>query len=145
MLPEGQAIAFHHSTAQLLFIAPQGRRDLQTTVAFLTTRVKEPTKDNWGKLKRALKYNKETMNLVLIIEPKSFKHLKWLIDGAHAMHPGCKGHTGIMLTLGDTKGAVLSYSQEQKLNNRISSKTKVISVDDGVPHALWTRLFLELQ
>ena len=38
-LPEEQARAFHHTMAQLLFLSCI-RRDIQTTVAFLTTRVK---------------------------------------------------------------------------------------------------------
>ena len=54
-LPEEQAHAFHHSTAQLLFLS-RVRRDIQTPVAFLTTRVKRPDDDDWGKLKRVLKY-----------------------------------------------------------------------------------------
>ena len=38
-LPEEQARAFHYTTAQLLFLS-RVRRDIQTTVAFLTTRLK---------------------------------------------------------------------------------------------------------
>ena len=41
-LPEENAIAFHHTTAQLLFLSSQARRDIQTAVSFLTTRVKKP-------------------------------------------------------------------------------------------------------
>jgi len=52
-LDRKDADAFHHSTAQMLFISSRARRDLQPTVAFLTTRVKGPDKDDWGKLKRA--------------------------------------------------------------------------------------------
>jgi hypothetical protein len=38
-LPESLAIAYHHATAQLLFLS-QVCHDIQTAVAFLTTRVK---------------------------------------------------------------------------------------------------------
>ena len=41
-LPEEKAITFHHNTAQLLFLSSQARRDIQTAVSFLTTRVKKP-------------------------------------------------------------------------------------------------------
>ena len=51
-LLEEKDIAFHHTTAQLLFLSPQLRRDIQTAVSFLTTRVNKPDEDNWGKLKR---------------------------------------------------------------------------------------------
>ncbi len=49
-LPKEQANTFHHTTVQLLFLS-RICRDIQTTVAFLTTRVKCPDNDNWGKLK----------------------------------------------------------------------------------------------
>ena len=39
--PKEQARAFHHTTAQLLFLS-RIRCDIQTMVAFLTTRVKRP-------------------------------------------------------------------------------------------------------
>jgi hypothetical protein len=48
--------AFHHTVYQLLFAANRVRRDIQMVVSFLTTRVKEPDKDDWGKLKGILKY-----------------------------------------------------------------------------------------
>ncbi len=50
-LMKEQALAFHCTVAQLLFMAMQARKDIQTAVAFLTTRVKNPDKDDWGKLK----------------------------------------------------------------------------------------------
>jgi hypothetical protein len=47
LLEEERAVAFHHTTAQLLFMATRARRDIQTAVAFLTTRVKSPDEDDW--------------------------------------------------------------------------------------------------
>ena len=43
-LYEEQAVVFHHTTAQLLFLYGRARRDNQTYVALLTTRVKILTK-----------------------------------------------------------------------------------------------------
>ena len=54
-LPETQAIAFHHTTAQLLFLSSRCRQDCQTAVTFLTTRVRAPDEYYWGKLRRVLK------------------------------------------------------------------------------------------
>ena len=36
-LEEERALAFHHTVAQLLVMSIQARRDIQMTVAFLTT------------------------------------------------------------------------------------------------------------
>jgi hypothetical protein len=49
---EERELAFHHTIAQLLFMSMRARQDIQTAVAFLTTRVKNPDKDDWGKLKQ---------------------------------------------------------------------------------------------
>jgi hypothetical protein len=43
---------FHHTVAQLLFVSTRVRRDIQTAVEFLTTRVKKPDEDDWGELRR---------------------------------------------------------------------------------------------
>ena len=45
-LNEEQALAFHHTVAQLLFMVTRVRRDIKMAVAFLTTRVKSPDKDD---------------------------------------------------------------------------------------------------
>ncbi len=54
-LKEESALIFHHTVAQLLFMSTRARRNIQMAVAFLTTRVKSPDKDDWGKLKCVLK------------------------------------------------------------------------------------------
>jgi hypothetical protein len=59
ILPQSQAIAYHHTTAQLLFLS-WVCCNIQTAVAFLTTRVKVPDEDDWDKLKHVLKYLNDT-------------------------------------------------------------------------------------
>jgi hypothetical protein len=98
-LPEEQARAYHHTTAQLLFLS-QVRRDIQTTVAFLTTRVKQPDNDDWGKLKRVLKYILSTRYLCLTLSAESLTNIIWYVDASHQLHDDCKGHTGSILTFG---------------------------------------------
>ena len=56
LLPEGQAIQFHCNVMKILFVSTRARRDIQTAVAFLSTRVKTPDEDDWGELKRVIKY-----------------------------------------------------------------------------------------
>lgn len=46
-LPEEEATAFHRTVVQLLFLNSPARGDSQTSVAFLTMRVKSPDKDDW--------------------------------------------------------------------------------------------------
>ncbi len=75
-LEEERALAFHHMVAQLLFMATRAKRDIQTAVAFRTTRVKSPDKDDWGKLKRVLKYLNGTKYLKLNLSVDNIGVLK---------------------------------------------------------------------
>lgn len=52
-LPEDLSQHFHHSVAQLLYIATRVRRDIQTVV----------DENDWGKLKRVLKYLRGTKHM----------------------------------------------------------------------------------
>ncbi len=85
-LEEERALAFHHTIAQLLFMAIRARRDIQTAVAFLTTQVKSPDKDDWGKLKRVLKYLNDIKYLKLNLSVDSLGVLKWFVDGSYNVH-----------------------------------------------------------
>ncbi len=98
-LEEERANAFHHTKAQLLFMATRACWDIQTAVAFLTTRVKAPNEDYWGKLKRVLPYLKGTKYLKLTISVEDLGILKWYMGGSHNVHWDCKGHAGAMFTL----------------------------------------------
>jgi hypothetical protein len=52
-LDKDRAMQFHRTTAQLLFLSTRARKDIQTAVSYLTTRVKQPDEEDWTKLKRA--------------------------------------------------------------------------------------------
>ncbi len=119
------------------------RQDIQTTVAFLTTRVKSPTEDDWGKLKRVLKYLNGTRLLHLKLSVDSLSSIKWYIDGSHQIHDDCRGHTGSIMTLGH--GAISSTSRKQKLNTKSSTETELVAVHDKLGDVLWMRYFLESQ
>eukprot|EP00804_Cyclotella_cryptica_P016676 CCRYP_001992-RA/>CCRYP_001992-RA protein AED:0.42 eAED:0.42 QI:0/-1/0/1/-1/1/1/0/137 len=70
LLPEEQAIQFHRTTAQLLFLSTRARKDIQTAVLFLTTRVKQPDRDDWRKIRKVLEYLNGTIELKLKIKVK---------------------------------------------------------------------------
>jgi hypothetical protein len=105
-LKEERALAFHHTMAQLLFMATRTRRDIQTTVSFLMTRVKTPNEDDWGKLKRVLKYLNETEYLKQKKSVEDLGILKWGVNRSHNTHWDCKGHGGAMFTMGKGREAL---------------------------------------
>jgi hypothetical protein len=134
-LDEERALVFHHTVAQLLFMATWVRRDIQTAVAFLTTRVKSPDKDDWGKLKRVLKYLNGTKYLKLRLCVDNLGLLKWFVDVSHNTHWDCRGQGGAMFTMG--QGATTSYSRKVKLNSRSSTETELLTSDMYMLEMLW--------
>ena len=71
LLLEEQTQAYHHTTAQLMFLAMRDRPDVQPVVSFLTKRVRAPDEDDWGKLKNCLKYLKGTLHMKLYLTADS--------------------------------------------------------------------------
>ena len=123
-LREEQATAFHHTTAQLLFLS-RVRRYIQTTVAFLTTRVKRPDNDDWGKLKRVLKYLVSTRSLHLTLFAESLSNIVWYVDASHQLHDDCKGHTGSILTFG--RGTTTGSSTKHKIPSKNLAKARLLA------------------
>jgi hypothetical protein len=143
LLPKEQAELYHSTVAKLLFICKRARLDLQTAVAFLCTRVKEPTKDDDNKLARAIKYLRSTKDLVLRLRADKLNILKWWVDASFAVHKDMKSHTGGVMGMGS--GAVYASSQKQKLNTKSSTESDLVGAADVLPQLLWTKYFLEAQ
>jgi hypothetical protein len=142
-LSEEQAQQFHRTVAQLLFLSCRARRDIQTAVSFLTTRVKKPDTDDWGKGKRVLQYLKWTRSMPLNLTIDNLQSTKWLVDSSHGVHEDGKGQTGAGMILG--RGAIISFSRKQKSNTRSSTESELVGVDDTMPSILWSLYFLQEQ
>lgn len=81
-LPEEQACAFHHTVTQLLFVSGRAHPDIKTPVTCLTTRVKYPGEDDWGKLKRVLQCLRGTTHMKLNIMVENLQILQWWVDAS---------------------------------------------------------------
>ena len=95
---------FHHVVAQLLFLCKRARPDIQTAIAFLCTRVKNPDTDDYKKLCRVIKYLRGTIELPLRLEANSLSIVKWWVDASYTVHPDMKSHTGGIFSMG--KGGI---------------------------------------
>ena len=142
-LPEEKAQEFHTIVAQLLFLSGRARRDIQVAVAFLTTRVKKPDIDDWGKLRRVLKYLKGTKYMKLTLTIDNMSMIRWWVDASDRTHHDCKGHTGSMMSLGG--GAIVSSSTKHKINTKSSTESELVALDDALPMILWCLYFIEAQ
>ena len=124
-------------------MACRARRDIQTAVAFLTTRVKQPDENDWMKLRRTLKYLKGTIGLGLKLTVNNLGTLHHYVDASYAVHPDCKGHTGYIMTLGE--GAVCSTSGKQKINGGSSTENELIGAHEKMPTVVWSKYFIKAQ
>lgn len=142
-LGEQKANVFHSTVAKLLFTVKRGRPDLEPYVAYLCTRVSKSENDDWEKLKRVLKFAKQTVLEKRIIGAASLDELYTWIDAAYAIHPDMRSHTGGMMSFG--RGALHCRSSKQKLNTKSSTEAELVGISDYLPYNLWTKMFLEEQ
>ena len=140
-LDEATSQMFHTNTAKLLFLLKRARPDVQTAVAYLTTRVRAPDEDDYKKLSRVMKYLRGSIDKILTLEADAMHLVKWWVDASFAVHHDMKSHTGATMSLG--KGSVYSTSVRQKLNTKSSTEAELVGVDDVMPQVIWTRFFLE--
>jgi hypothetical protein len=134
---------YHRLTAKLLYLCKRARPDLQPTVAFLTTRVVQPTVEDWKKLARGIRYLRGSKDRFLTLEAGEGIDIKWWIDASFAVHPDMRSHTGNTMSLG--KGSVYSTSKKQRINTKSSTEAELVGVDDSMPLVVWTRNFLMAQ
>ena len=61
------AASFHTVVAELLYISKQARPDTSLSAAFLTTRVRAPDTDDWGKLRHLMEYLRADKDRLLVL------------------------------------------------------------------------------
>ena len=133
----------HSMMSRLLFAAKRVRPDIQVPVAYLCTRVREPTEDDYVKLTRVIRYLRGTIYLPLVVGWDASGTLLWSIDASFAVHKDMRSHRGAMLTFG--RGAVFSLSNKQKVNSTISTVVEIIGVDDAMNFVVLVKLYIEQQ
>jgi hypothetical protein len=147
LLEKADRETFHTIVAKGLFLSSRGRPDIQPTIAFLCTRVREPTRNDWIKLRRMMSYLYGTLNLVRTLSTTNLGVVKWHVDTAFAVHPDYKSHTGMTMLMGadGEGGAIETMSRKQKLNTRSSTHAKLVRADDAANMILWRKHFMEGQ
>jgi hypothetical protein len=140
-LQPDKTIEFHNLVAKTLYATKRARPDICTAIAFLTTRVRAPDKNDWKKMVHLMKYIRGTRTLPLILSANGSGILKWWVDASFAVHPNMRGHSGGGLSLGG--GSPIASSTKQKLNSRISTETELVGAHDFMPAICWTRYFFE--
>jgi hypothetical protein len=135
-----KAIVFHSRVAKLLYLAKRVRPDILTSIAFLTTRTKSSTDDDYAKLTRVLKYLNGTKSFGMVLEANKDITVLVYADASYGVHADGKSHTGVNITLG--RGAVYVRSGKQKIVSKSSTESELIGLSDSLSQAVWTRDFL---
>ena len=80
--------------AQLILLCKRVSPDIDPLILFLTTKVKVPDEDDWGKLKHGLMYLKGNIYTKIQLKEDSLSIIRWWVDTSYVVHWDCKGHTG---------------------------------------------------
>jgi hypothetical protein len=85
------SMEFHNLVAKTLYATKRARPDTCTAIAFLTTRVRAPDKDDWTKLVHLIKYlSRGTRTRMLILSADVSGILKWWVDASFGVHPNMR-------------------------------------------------------
>jgi hypothetical protein len=79
-LKQDKAVEFHNLVAKTLHSTKRVRPDTCTAIAFLTTRVRAPDKDDWNKLVHLMRYIRGTRTMPLILSANGSGIFKWWVD-----------------------------------------------------------------
>jgi hypothetical protein len=93
-LAQYKAVEFHNLVAKTLYATKRARPDTCTAIAFLTTRVRAPDKDDWTKMVHLMIYSRGTRTMPLILSANGSGILKWWVVASFAANPNMRGHSG---------------------------------------------------
>jgi hypothetical protein len=79
-LARNKPVEFHNLVVKTLYATKWARPDTCTAIAFLTTRVREPNKDDWTKLVHLMRYIRGTRMMPLKVSASGSGILKWWVD-----------------------------------------------------------------
>ena len=126
LLSEKMAKQFHRTTAQLLFLCKRARPYVEILIFFLATRVKQPDKDDWKKLRHGLMYLKGTLHMKRYLTTDILNNIIWWVDGSYGVYWDSKGHTGEIVSMGKT--AIINISRKHKMNVGSSTESELVSI-----------------
>ena len=105
--------------------------DLKTAIAFLTTRVNAPNKDDRKKLMICINYLSNTVDSVLTLKSNESGVIKWWVDAEFSIHHNMQSHTNGCMSRGKrtiysmpTKQRKLLSHAYVKLGNRVQYTAK---------------------
>mmetsp|Transcript_6763 Transcript_6763/g.9444 ORF Transcript_6763/g.9444 Transcript_6763/m.9444 type:complete len:295 (+) Transcript_6763:842-1726(+) len=112
------------------YLGIRTRPDIRFAVGHLASRSSNPSQHDMECLQHLYHYINHTKHYKLRIKPTSLQ-LTAFIDASFAIHGDGKGHTGIIIMMGDS-GLLYTQSSKQKLLGHHSTECELIAVNDGL-------------
>jgi hypothetical protein len=120
-----------------MYLAKRSRPNVLKEVAYLASKVMDPSIIDKSKLARLEEYLAATVDNKLIMQ------IFASVDASYSIHFDSKGHTGVLISLGKNGCTVMEKSVEQKLVARSSTESELIALDDGLCFILWCRKLMD--
>ena len=120
----------------LMYLATKTRPDILFPVSTLASRSGDPKQSDEYQLDRVLKYLRGTKGFKIRLMCKNMT-LTASIDASHNIHRDDKGHSGMILFIGDSP--IFSRSTKQKLVATSSMHAEVLALFEALPYVIWMR------
>ena len=134
--------AYASKVMSIMYLAKRTRPDLLLAISYLSTKIQSPTAADFTKLQRIFKYINGTKDMGLTLSTQSYR-LYCSIDAAYNIYKSeSKGHSGIILTLGEHGSPIFMKSSKQKVVARSSTDSELIALYDAMPTIIWIRQLL---
>ena len=129
---------------KLMFLARLTRPDILLSVVGLATRSKQPNIFDMQRLDRVIGYLLYTKHLGMNIKVTDTE-LNAYFDASWNCHPDAKGHSGIVITIGQFGFPIIYKSSKQKIVTRSSTEAELVCDFTGTDILLYARrLWLSL-
>ena len=125
----------------LMYLARLTRPDILFPTTYLATKSSNPSALDLLKAKRIVKYIASAPNIGINYYSNSSMKLMIHADASHLVHPDGFGHTGIVITLGNS--VVFARSVKQKMQTLSSTESEMIALQEASTYVVWMRYLLK--
>ena len=105
--------------------------------------MKQPDKDDWGKLRHGLMYLKGTLHMKRYLTTDNLSNIVWWVDGSFGVHWDSRRHTKSMMSMG--KGAIVNIARKHNMNVASSTESELVSIADVLGMILLCKYFMEVK
>ena len=136
---------FRSNVAKLLYLGKRSRPEILTATSFLATRAAKADEDDLGKLRRVLRYIRDSPNRGIRLSPGAHGvHVRAYVDAAYGVHMDGKSHTGVSIVLGES-GPIFVRSTKQPIVAKSSTESELIATSDSANQIFHVRNFIIAQ